>query len=386
MNSNAVANSSIANDCQLSTNPFMMGTTNTLNDPTAISHQFPKLTEQFRSTEVPMTGGYQKLPFRAAQTTMLIEPNEVDLNGFMGLKYNRLYTQSPQLPRKVYNDPNPNSQLYHPHQNPAPLMHHLGRESPMMPRKFPPRETVETTANYSPYKPLPFQQNNSPSPMMRRRYQEGGHPVSDEEYRILHGNTSPIVLQRFYHQQNQIRDQQDQIREMRLNTSSPFAHSPAHTSSIPIKAGGSPRPSQRYHQSPSMVAYRFQQQHEQLPNFQHASQIPQLQNRYMCNGNGNGNGIPYKHHQPQPHQIVYDNVASRPQIPCPGSPQLDRLRANMEKINFYERNQKLPVESSYQLEMNRQNGDLHGSDMKNKDNKGEKVLFISYFASRSCLF
>lgn len=374
-------NSAVAN------NPFMLtqNQQNTSFDPTTTSHQFPAMSDPFRaaSNDVAMTGGYQKLPFRAAQTSTVIENNEVDLNGFMGAKYNRLYTQSPQLPRKVYNDPVPNNtQHFHPHA--SPLMHHLGRESPMMPRKFPPREQ-EMTATYSPFKPLPFQPNNSPSPMMRRRYQEGGvgHPVSDEEYRILHGNTSPIVLQRFYHQQNQLREQ-DQLRDMRLNSSSPFGHnSPAHTSSIPIKCGGSPLPAHRYHyQPPSTVAYRFQQQQEPLPNYHHASHIPQLQsNRYMSNGNGNSNGIPYKHH-PQ-HQIVYDNVANRPQVPCPGSPQLDRLRANMEKINFYERNQKLPVESSYQLEMNRQNGDLNGSgDLKNKDKQGENYFdFICKFFS-----
>lgn len=382
---------------KLASNPF---TLNQPNESTTTSHQFPALAEPFRlaSADTSTSGGYQKLPFRATQASQtLIEPNEADLNGFMGAKYNRLYTQSPQLPRKVYNNFEstiPIANNFHPQASPA-LMHNLGRESPMMPRKFPPHQPapLEMNAapvyNHSPYKPLPFQPNNSPSPMMRRRYQEGaGHPTSDEEFRILHGNTSPIVLQRFYHQQNQIRDQQEQLREMRLtNSPGPFAahNSPAHTSSIPIKCGGSPLPTNRFHhQSPSMVAYRFQQQHEPLPSYHHASHIPQLQqNRYMSNGNGvASNGIPYKHHQAP---LMYDNVATRPQIPCPGSPQLDRLRANMEKINFYERNQKLPVESGYQLEMNRQNGDHGSGDLKNKDKQGEKCCLLNIIQF-SCLF
>jgi hypothetical protein len=356
------------------------------------SSQFTILNDQLRATEFQATtgNGYQKLPpFRATQTTTSIDHNDVVDHHMLGPKFNtRLYTQSPQLPRKVYNNDlmSNQQQIYQPHHQ-IP-MHHLGRESPYMQRKFPP----QGDNNYSPYKPLPMQQNISLSPMMGRRYQQNNSQttVSDEEYRILHGNTSPIVLQRFYHQQNQLRDQkrEEQVREMRMNSASPFRNSPSHTSSIPIRPGGSPlnyRYQQQQHQHhPSMVAHRFQQQQEPIPNFHHASHIPQLQGRYVSNGNGT---IKHQHQQ----QVVYDNLAHRPQIPCPGSPQLDRLRANMEKVNFYERHQKLPIESSYQLEMNRHNGD-HNNDAKNKD-KGKILIFHNslfvpacfknYFFSRS---
>jgi hypothetical protein len=96
------------------------------------------------------------------------------------------------------------------------------------------------------------------------------------------------------------------------------------------------------------------------------SHIPQLQTRTISNGNGTIQN--YYRHQP-----MYDNV--RTQIPCPGSPQLDRLRVNLEKPNFYERHQKLPVEIEnpyQQMELNKsQNSGVNGD--KNKD-KG-KLMF-----------
>lgn len=376
-----VANSSSSTINERQANHFASHIPTTTAHP---SSHFTILNDQLRATEFQATtgNGYQKLPpFRATQATTSIDHNDVVDHHMLGHQKlnNRLYTQSPQLPRKVYNDVSNQQQHYSPHHHlhQIPMQHqmHMGRESPFMQRKFPPQEIG---GNYSPYKPLPMQQNSSISPMTRRRYQENSQTVVDEEYRILHGNTSPIVLQRFYHQQNQLREraEQEQMRnEMRMNSASPFKNSPSHTSSIP-RPGGSPLPNYRYQQQqqhqhhPSMIANRYQQQHDAIPNFHHASHIPQLQGRYVSNGNGT-----IKHQQ----QVVYDNLAHRPQIPCPGSPQLDRLRANMEKANFYDRHQKLPIESSYQLEMNRHNnGDLHHTDAKNKD-KGEN--FLSFSAS-----
>lgn len=84
---------------------------------------------------------------------------------------------------------------------------------------------------------------------------------------------------------------------------------------------------------------------------------------------------------------MYDNLTHRGQPICPSSPQLDRLRANLEKPNFYERNQKLPVEieSSYQLEMNKRdqlhnNGVLIGEN-KAKD-KGKQTVLLSMLSIR----
>ena len=293
-----------------------------------------------------------------------------------------MYTQSPQLPRKTY-DFNPS-------------------QSPYMQHKFPANESTEFIGHYSPYKPLPqHQQQQQPSstfsPVIRKRYQEGNLISEDLEFRILHGNTSPIVLQRFYHQQNQLKDQkeEDQLRlRMQSASPNPFKHT---QSSIPIKSG-SPVPNLRFQQQ----QYHQQQQHQFHRNILHESpptnfnasqriyesQIP----RMMQNG-----GIPYRqqqqhHHQPQPHhphhQPMYDNIAHRPQIACPSSPQLDRLRANLEKPNFYERHQKLPVEiESYQqqLEMaiNQNNGGLIGEHNKNKE-KGEFMETFKTLNKKTC--
>lgn len=48
------------------------------------------------------------------------------------------------------------------------------------------------------------------SPVVKKRY-VSGQPISEDlQYRHLHGNTSPIVLQRFYHQQNQLREKEEE--------------------------------------------------------------------------------------------------------------------------------------------------------------------------------
>lgn len=303
--------------------------------------------------------GYQKLPFRSPAPHSLADNDTVDYH--LTSQLNRMYTQSPQLPRKTYEF---NSSI-----NPSPQMQQIGSQSPYMQRKFPPYET-DYGNQYSPYKPLPQQQQQPTtfSPVIRKRYQEGHLVSEDLEFRILHGNTSPIVLQRFYHQQNQLKDQkeEDQLRAIRMQSSSPNPFRGTQ-SSIPVKSG-SPLPITRFqHQPAQQMLHRNVLHHEPTYNASHKiyeSHIPQLQSRIVANGNGS---VPYRLHHQQ-HQI-YDNVAHRAQIACPGSPQLDRLRASLEKPNFYERNQKLPVEieSGYQLETNlNQNNGAFISD-KNKD-------------------
>jgi hypothetical protein len=91
----------------------------------------------------------------------------------------------------------------------------------------------------------------------------------------------------------------------------------------------------------------------------------------ISNGNGNVPNF-YRHHHQQP---MYDNI--RAQIPCPGSPQLDRLRMNLEKPNFYERHQKLPVEieNPYQMEANKHQIGVNGD--KNKDKGEQRNFFLS---------
>ena len=48
------------------------------------------------------------------------------------------------------------------------------------------------------------------SPVVKKRYLSG-QPISEDlQYRHLQGNTSPIVLQRFYHQQTQLREKEEE--------------------------------------------------------------------------------------------------------------------------------------------------------------------------------
>lgn len=316
------------------------------------------LNEQFKTDSLDYQtagNGYQKLPPYCSPVPLhsMID-NDVDHH--LATKLNRmLYTQSPQLPRKNYEFTN------------TP---HIGSQSPFMQRKFPPNEGDYTTS-YNPYKPLQQQQPCSTfSPVIKKRYQ-AGHLVSEDlEFRILHGNTSPIVLQRFYHQQNQLKDQKeaDELRAIHLQSSSPNHFKSTH-SSIPVK---SPLPLLRYQQQHHQYQTGRNNQHDfetyNASQRIYESQIPQLQSRMMSNGNGTIQNIYRQQHLPSQHQQpMYDNV--RAQMACPGSPQLDRLRENLEKPNFYERHQKLPVEIEnpyQQLEknMNQNNGLI--SD-KNKD-------------------
>ncbi|XP_058446163.1 dual specificity mitogen-activated protein kinase kinase hemipterous-like [Malaya genurostris] len=63
----------------------------------------------------------------------------------------------------------------------------------------------------------------------------------DQQYKHLQGNTSPIVLQRFYHQQNQLRETKQQ--QLELQSTNPFYQQSPQPSGIPVKY--SPLPSHR---------------------------------------------------------------------------------------------------------------------------------------------
>ncbi|XP_055608033.1 dual specificity mitogen-activated protein kinase kinase hemipterous-like isoform X2 [Uranotaenia lowii] len=81
--------------------------------------------------------------------------------------------------------------------------------------------------------------SNPSSPLMLNRKVID---INDEQqYKHLVGNTSPIVLQRFYHQQNQLRENKQQQLELQMQQSTnPFYQQP---SGIPVKY--SPLPSHR---------------------------------------------------------------------------------------------------------------------------------------------
>lgn len=271
------------------------------------------------------------------------------------LKLNRMHTQSPQLPRKTYASLNTNSPHFLPPSSIA------AQESPRLQSKFQhhPDYHNQHYQQYQPhhaYKPLP---QSTFSPVVKKRYGVDGNMVEDLEFRILHGNTSPIVLQRFYHQQKQFRDQnQEELRAMQTTALPSTTNTNPFNSHIPIARNtNSPMYyNNRYGSSPA-------RNHHESNYYNNAS--PQHHNNYISR-NGNGT-IPYRHHmnsspmhsstqyqqhqqqQQQPQHHNYHQAPQlptrydRPPIPCPSSPQFDRLRANLEKPNFYERHQ-LPVE------------------------------------------
>lgn len=286
--------------------------------------------------------GYQKLP--TAQ-------NDYGAEEELIAKLNRMHTQSPQLPRKTYTSLNTNS----PHLLPPSSI--AAHESPRLQQKFHHPQQQQQQPDYHnhyqqyqplhAYKPLP---QSTFSPVVKKRYGVDGNMVSEDiEFRILHGNTSPIVLQRFYHQQKQFRDQnQEELRVMQTAAlpSATISNTNPFNSHIPI-ARNTNSPSSMFYNNRYGSSSPARNQYESN-YYNNAS--PQHHNNYIPR-NSNGS-IPYRQHlnsspmhssqyQPQPQQLPmrYD----RPPIPCPNSPQLDRLRVNLEKPNFYERHQ-LPVE------------------------------------------
>jgi hypothetical protein len=297
--------------------------------------------------------GYQKLP--SAATLDYGERGGVEEE--LIAKLNRMHTQSPQLPRKNY------ATLSSAQPHFLPPSSSAAHESPRLQPKFHHHQQPEYHNHYQqyqsphhPYKPLP---QSTFSPVVKKRYGVDGNMISEDlEFRILHGNTSPIVLQRFYHQQKQFRDQnQEELRAMQM-----AALPSANNSQIPIPRNtNSPSlyTNNRYGSSPS-------RNNQYESNYHHYNNYasPQHYNNYIPR---NGSTLPYKHHhlnsspmhsspqyQTQQQQQHYHHQQhqqppqipmryDRPPIPCPSSPQLDRLRANLEKPNFYERHQ-LPVE------------------------------------------
>lgn len=207
--------------------------------------------------------GYQKLT-TAPTTHDFAHAAEEELRA----KFNRMHTQSPQLPRKTYATLNTNSTHYLPPSSTliAPP------ESPRLQSKFQHHNHQQQQPDYhnhyqqytpqhihNAYKPLP---QSTFSPVVKKRFGVDGNMVAEDlEFRILHGNTSPIVLQRFYHQQKQFRDQnQEELRAMQnaaLPTSTTH-HTNPFESHIPI-ARNSPSPYyNKYGTSPARNVNHFE--------------------------------------------------------------------------------------------------------------------------------
>lgn len=317
---------------------------------TAYQQQMSILAKQYQVVEtnnVEMDGKGNGHYYQKFMTTTTNKFNDGSSNIDYELlsKFNRMNTQSPQLPRKNYTTlRNTNSPSYIQQQHHE--QHHFqGSDSPLMQHKMIMKPDEGSNLHYS-YKPA--QIGSTYSPIVKKRYGNDGVMVSEDlEYRILHGNTSPIVLQRFYHQQNQLRDQkmEEEIRARRNNTSctNPFEQhylqQQHHAqSNIPIANNSY----LKYTSSPTP------QRHNNLNFYEsnYTNTSPQQQNSYIPQYSRNTNGHPsYRHHPisqlSEMQQNKHDNLVNRP--PIPSSPQLDRLRANLEKPNFYERHQ-LPIE------------------------------------------
>uniref|UniRef100_A0A182PKE0 mitogen-activated protein kinase kinase n=1 Tax=Anopheles epiroticus TaxID=199890 RepID=A0A182PKE0_9DIPT len=92
---------------------------------------------------------------------------------------------------------------------------------------------------------------SSPLLVLRKAHHDGSD--ADTQYKHLHGNTSPIVLQRFYHQQNQLMEQQrealqQQQQHQQLHQQVVYGYTSP--SPIPSASEASPRPT-RYSPLPS---------------------------------------------------------------------------------------------------------------------------------------
>lgn len=352
-------------------NPFMATATSANYTLTILSEQYKKDDPQLGTlNQYESKGnGYQKLPFRSPVLHQNIEGDQADDHNFT-TRVNRMHTQSPQLPRKSY-ELNSSMNNIHP---PQPLQPHHENQSPYMLRKFQTDEdNFGNKYNTGPFKPPQLQ--STFSPVIRKRYQEGTMNIVSEdlEFRILHGNTSPIVLQRFYHQQNQLKDQkeEDQLRSACMQPTNPNPFKNSHNN-IPVK-GGSPLLNTRYPQmQPTQMYHRNMVQQHQEPSYNashktYESHIPHLQARLI------GNGATSRHLSQNQQQPICDNINHRSRIPCPNSPWPTGLRANLEKPNFYERHQ-LPVQIESSCQMNLSRNPLQNGSFSTENQTKEKGM------------
>uniref|UniRef100_A0A182TCL8 Uncharacterized protein n=1 Tax=Anopheles maculatus TaxID=74869 RepID=A0A182TCL8_9DIPT len=90
--------------------------------------------------------------------------------------------------------------------------------------------------------------SNPSSPLLLLRKAQHDGSDTDTQYKHLHGNTSPIVLQRFYHQQNQLIEQQREALHQQQQQQVVYGYSSP--SPVPSATDASPRPS-RYSPLPS---------------------------------------------------------------------------------------------------------------------------------------
>uniref|UniRef100_A0A182YJW3 mitogen-activated protein kinase kinase n=1 Tax=Anopheles stephensi TaxID=30069 RepID=A0A182YJW3_ANOST len=92
--------------------------------------------------------------------------------------------------------------------------------------------------------------SNPSSPLLLLRKAQHDGPDTDTQYKHLQGNTSPIVLQRFYHQQNQLIEQQREALHQQHQQHQQAVYGYSSPSPVPSASEPSPRPT-RYSPLPS---------------------------------------------------------------------------------------------------------------------------------------
>lgn len=120
--------------------------------------------------------------------------------------------------------------------------------------------------------------SNPSSPLMLNRKMIDLN--EDQQYKHLQGNTSPIVLQRFYHQQNQLRENK-QYEQSSQATNPFYQHHQQPPSGIPVKY--SPLPSHRTVHHPSNPALAGPGSYPQLMPAE-SSNIPTYQYPQLTSG------------------------------------------------------------------------------------------------------
>ncbi|XP_053661222.1 dual specificity mitogen-activated protein kinase kinase hemipterous-like [Anopheles marshallii] len=258
----SLASSSSSISAAVGTTPVATAATSTTTYTPPTSSSSPAAFDPHRSPS-PQAYYLAKMQSKSAITSTSV-PIATGIGGGPGLERNgslepaRKYKHSPFLTRRTaseYGNGSPKKES---------TLSSLGQSifknlttSPFAQRKsLPPGESklacsVSTSPSPMPVSSAlyangagPASNPSSPLLLLRKAHEV---PESDTQYRHLHGNTSPIVLQRFYHQQNQLIEQQ---REAMQQQQQQVVYGYSSPSPVPSASEASPRPT-RYSPLPS---------------------------------------------------------------------------------------------------------------------------------------
>ncbi len=176
-----------------------------------------------------------------------------------------------------------------------------------------------------------------------------------------------------------------------VEDNNPFRNHQHQPSGIPIKCNSPILRHIQHHPNPSPAQFPIYSYNSPQP-----TQIPQLQKRpepiyqhqqlnihhYGSSQENFGSNIPvYQYKQLNNGSPRIDNRSPVPH--APGSPYLkdfERLRANLEKPNFYEKNQKIPLESTtFGIDVT---GTSNGTAEKTKDEGRNFLLTLCNYDNR----